>query len=1008
MNKKIITSISFLFILLFALSPAIALTNVTENIRQDTTWDTSGSPYIIESDIQVYPSTTLTVEPGVEVVIHVGASLIIGGELIARGEPTNLIIFKSNVTVPDPNPPAGIIFESTAASARFLGGFKPIFSYDHTNREVKLTYESGSILEYCLISGLPTAIELNSSYPYISQSRITGCPYGIRIFGSMEIPIQQWFFLYRNTIENCSQQAMFVEGWDDSLFTLFTGNIIQSNVDNDQAWAAYLSDLSENTFLFLFNNRIINNKGTGIVSGGAFLYADNNEIAGNDQGLSAGNAVLLNNTITNNDSCSYPVWATAKGGGVYLHGPRAVLFNNTIQANEICPGGQGDNIMLKSREGNQFTIQYNNIGSSNGDQIDLYLDTDYQEVDCNTSDNIIVDATQNFWENRDINNLPDNIYDFTDDFCAGTVNYQPILSTKMSQINLTTPPTLIAPEPNAFKPGTLTLNFSWEPVIGATKYLLCTNGNRGALPVNEPIRIKEVQGQSSAEITYSPFTSYAQEYIYWFVVAGNENGWSLPSEIRKVYFSMDPYIVRGKVLDENEIPVPELYIRGEGQGVFSDDNGNYTTIQRDEFKEGLIYSLKKEGFSDCYTFPRLSESFDTFGNLTIISNAAKDAIYNACGEITNATKGTIAGIVVDKNDQALTGAEVFIEPPSGNIYYLDANNSPDLSLAQTGSPGKFVILNVAPGGYRISANLDGRNFSIIDNWGEAFIGPGIIVYENSITVDALVDKSDLGTGEGGGNFVTSDLWIKAVINTEEKGPIEAVWQKGGEDTTSRGDRVIWGHFYASPSDVTWGSSNNPDLFVKIWFDVSGRVDVNYFHVSVPDIEVYSDYPYDGSPDEQGTTTMDRRYIRQYYENGRSYSDENYEDGNPPSGYSPSENPSGYSTINDLRIGSIINTEEKGPIDAIWQLGGQDTTSRGDHVVWGHFYASPSDVTWGSENNPDLFVKIWFDVSGRTDVNFFHVSVPDIEVYSALPDDGTYDQQGTTIMDNRYIRHEYHR
>ena len=116
----------------------------------------------------------------------------------------------------------------------------------------------------------------------------------------------------------------------------------------------------------------------------------------------------------------------------------------------------------------------------------------------------------------------------------------------------------------------------------------------------------------------------------------------------------------------------------------------------------------------------------------------------------------------------------------------------------------------------------------------------------------------------GGNLVTSDLWIKAVINTEEKGPIEAVWKKGGEDTTSRGDRVIWGHFYASPNDVTWGSENNPDLFVKIWFDVSGRVDVNYFHVSVPEIEVYSDYPYDGTVDEQGTTTMDNRYIRHEY------------------------------------------------------------------------------------------------------------------------------------------------
>jgi hypothetical protein len=37
---------------------------------------------------------------------------------------------------------------------------------------------------------------------------------------------------------------------------------------------------------------------------------------------------------------------------------------------------------------------------------------------------------------------------------------------------------------------------------------------------------------------------------------------------------------------------------------------------------------------------------------------------------------------------------------------------------------------------------------------------------------------------------------------------------------------------------------------------------------------------------------------------------------------------------------------------------------------------------------------------------FHVSVPDIEVYSDYPDDTIYDQKGTTIMSDRYIRHEY--
>ena len=248
--------------------------------------------------------------------------------------------------------------------------------------------------------------------------------------------------------------------------------------------------------------------------------------------------------------------------------------------------------------------------------------------------------------------------------------------------------------------------------------------------------------------------------------------------------------------------------------------------------------------------------------------------------------------------------------------------------------------------------------------------------------------------QNNGYFVTDDLWIRAVISTLEKGPIEAVWQEGGRDTDLvGGHKVIWGHFYASPDDVTWGSRDNPDLFVKIWFDAGGRTDVNFFHVSAPDIEVYSDYPYDGDPDEYGVTTMQKRYIRQYYQNGMSDSEEKYEDGEAPAGYLHTGNPAGYSAINNLRFGSLINTEDRGPIEAKWRFGGQDDTAGGHQVVWGHFYASPSDVGWGSPENPDLFVKIWFDVSRRIDVNFFHVSVPDIEVYSDFPNDGDYDKKG---------------
>ncbi len=64
----------------------------------------------------------------------------------------------------------------------------------------------------------------------------------------------------------------------------------------------------------------------------------------------------------------------------------------------------------------------------------------------------------------------------------------------------------------------------------------------------------------------------------------------------------------------------------------------------------------------------------------------------------------------------------------------------------------------------------------------------------------------------------------------------------------------------------------------------------------------------------------------------------------------------------LFLGAMIYTGERGLIDESWRLGGDDITARGDKVLWGYFYTDPGQVSWGSDNNPDLFVKIWFDLT----------------------------------------------
>lgn len=251
-----------------------------------------------------------------------------------------------------------------------------------------------------------------------------------------------------------------------------------------------------------------------------------------------------------------------------------------------------------------------------------------------------------------------------------------------------------------------------------------------------------------------------------------------------------------------------------------------------------------------------------------------------------------------------------------------------------------------------------------------------------------------------GYTVTDKLWLKSIIKSQEKDLIEALWQEGGRAKNERGDEVIWGYFHANPNDVTWGDKNNPDLFVKIWFDVSGRTDVNFFHVSVPDIFVYSTL--DKISGETKRATMDYRYVRHYYQNGKTGVDYPATREVAPTAASGTM-PNAYDTINGLRIGAFIDTAEKGNIQAAWKLGGTGTSARGDQVVWGYFYANPQDVSWGNINNPDAYVKIWFDVSGRVDVNFFHVSVPNIKVFSGF---GSYQKQAVITTNDRYTRHEY--
>jgi hypothetical protein len=254
-----------------------------------------------------------------------------------------------------------------------------------------------------------------------------------------------------------------------------------------------------------------------------------------------------------------------------------------------------------------------------------------------------------------------------------------------------------------------------------------------------------------------------------------------------------------------------------------------------------------------------------------------------------------------------------------------------------------------------------------------------------------------------GGIIADRVWIKAVLKFPDIPDSEALWHLGG-DETKNGNRAVWGYFYANPDVFDWGDANNPEIFVKVWVDQSGRIDVNFFHVSGPDIEVFSGL----KEMENGQTnrvTQAERYARHTYEQG-NLSEELLS--TPEVAFvSADANPRHHAVpVRDRQIGAIIHTEDKGAIEAAWRFGGSSTTTRGDQVAWGFFHADPNDVGWGFANNPDVYVKVWYDIEAkRVDVNFFHISVPNISVYSGFLGD-RYEFGSQVTMGERYTRHVY--
>jgi hypothetical protein len=182
--------------LLLVSAAACADTYVTGDISVDTTWNRAGSPYIIQSDVNIINNSTLTLNGGTEVRFDDYFELVVdhGSKIQVEGDAVNTVLITSN----DPSPVPGSWNRITVQGDQQSSFQHCTIEYASTGIRVGGA-DPAPWIYYCTIRNCGTGIFIASSSPTVEMCDIHGClAQAVWITGNSSLPAITYNDIYND------------------------------------------------------------------------------------------------------------------------------------------------------------------------------------------------------------------------------------------------------------------------------------------------------------------------------------------------------------------------------------------------------------------------------------------------------------------------------------------------------------------------------------------------------------------------------------------------------------------------------------------------------------------------------------------------------------------------------------------------------------------------------------------------------------------------------------------